>query len=128
MTAKRFSVKNQATGAIVCQDAGIANSMWSRFKGLMMRKSLGEREGLLIQPCSSVHCFFMRFPIDVIFIDKESKVVRIVPSLKPWRLSLGGKGAHSALEMNGGAASGLVSVGDTLSFEPAEATAPATGP
>jgi len=101
----------------------LARSLWARFWGLMSRASLPEGHGLLLQPCTSVHTFFMRFPIDVIFLDKANRVVKIIPEMKPWRMkpwrtALGGRGAHSALELNGGCAGAAgLEVGDTLTIE-----------
>jgi uncharacterized membrane protein (UPF0127 family) len=83
----------------------------------MFRGGLGEGEALLIQPCSSVHMFFMRFPLDVAFIDKQGAVVKIAAGLKPWRVAMGGKGAWCALELPSGAAAGAVNVGDTLTWD-----------
>jgi uncharacterized membrane protein (UPF0127 family) len=60
----------------------------------------------------------MRFPLDVVFIDKQGAVVKIAASLKQWRVAMGGKGAWCALEMPSGAAAGVVSVGDTVTWEP----------
>jgi uncharacterized membrane protein (UPF0127 family) len=74
--------------------------MWARFWGLMGRRELADDSGLLITPCSSVHTFFMRFPIDVIFIARDGRVVKIASAMKPWRTALGGHGAHSVLELN----------------------------
>lgn len=96
-------------------DVRIATSMWSRFWGLMLRSSLAEDEGLLIKPCSSVHMFFMRFPLDIVYLNKDSAVVKVVPGLKTWRMSLGGRGAHSALELPAGTAARVgVEPGDRL--------------
>ncbi len=84
----------------------------------MLRRALPEGGGLLITPCTSVQTTFMRFAIDVVFLDRDGQVVRIVPALKPYRAALGGRGAHSALELAAGAAerSGIV-VGDRLVWE-----------
>lgn len=84
----------------------------------MLRGPLAEGEALLIQPCSSVHMFFMRIALDIVFLDKDGAVVKVVSGLRPWRMALGGKGAHTALELSSGAAAGI-SVGDRLSFEAA---------
>jgi uncharacterized membrane protein (UPF0127 family) len=113
---KQVIARNQANGAVVAPNVSVADSVWPRFKGLMLRGPLAEGEALLIRPCNSVHMFFMRFALDIVFLDKEGTVVRVVSDLKPWRVALGGKGAHDALELPSGAASG-VSVGDKLSFE-----------
>jgi uncharacterized protein len=84
-----------------------ANTWWSRFVGLMGRRGLPEATGLLIEPCSSVHTSFMRFPIDVVYLDHERRVVKVVDRLKPWRVSMGGRRARYTLELTGGEAERL---------------------
>jgi len=108
---------NQTKGIELAAEVRRAKSLWARFWGLMGRRALPDGQALLLDPCSSVHTFFMRFPIDVIFLDKDLRIVKIIPAMKPWRAALGGRGARSALELNGGLAqaSGL-DVGDTLAF------------
>lgn len=115
---KQVIARNQTTGAVIAPSTSIADSMWTRFRGLMLRGPLAEGEALLIRPCSSVHMFFMRFPLDIVFFDKEGAVVKVVSNLKPWRMALGGKGAWSALELAAGSAAGI-SIGDRLAFEDA---------
>ena len=95
---------NRKNGKQLASNVRIARSLWGRFWGLMGRGSLPEGQGLLLTPCSSVHTFFMRFPIDVIFVDGENRVVKVIPAMKPWRAALGGQGARSALELEAGAA------------------------
>jgi uncharacterized membrane protein (UPF0127 family) len=108
---------NETKRTELAGDVRLARGLWAKFWGLMGRRKLPDGQGLLLKPCTSVHTFFMRFPIDVIFLDKTSKVVKIIPAMKPWRAALGGRGAHSALELNGGSAeeAGL-EVGDTLAI------------
>lgn len=81
----------------------VARNPLSRFLGLMGRPSLEDGHGLLIKPCSSIHTFFMRFPIDVVFVDKDARVVKTATAVKPWRFLLGGKGAHAVIELPAGA-------------------------
>lgn len=83
----------------------------------MGRRTLAADEGLLIEPCSSIHTMFMRFPIDVIFLDEERRVVKIA-TVPPFRASLG-RGSRSVLEAPAGTAerSGL-RVGDALRLTP----------
>jgi uncharacterized protein len=95
---------NQRNSKQLASEVRQARSIWARFWGLMGRRSLPTGNGLWIRPCSSVHTFFMRFPIDVIFLDRNNQVVKIIPGMKPWRTALGGRGAHSVLELNAGAA------------------------
>ena len=111
------SAVNQRNGTELAAEVRLATSLWARFWGLMGRRSLPDGHGLLIRPCSSVHMFFMRFPIDVIFLDRDNRVVKIIPAMRPWRAALGGRGAHSALELNAGAAEAAgLAVGDTVTL------------
>ena len=108
---------NETKRTELAGDVRLARSLWAKFWGLMGRRPLPDGQGLLLKPCTSVHTFFMRFPIDVIFLDRTSKVVKIIPAMKPWRAALGGRGAHSALELNGGSAEAAgLEVGDTLAI------------
>jgi uncharacterized membrane protein (UPF0127 family) len=96
--------------------ARVATSMWSRFWGLMGRRSLPNHEGLLIDPCNSVHTFFMRFPIDVLFLDEDDRVLKITTELRPFRVAVG-RGARRVLEIAAGrAASAGVRVGDKMTL------------
>lgn len=80
----------------------IADSYFSRLKGLMFRKEPILNEGLLIVPCNAVHMFFMKFPIDVVLLNEQNQVVEIFHSLKPWRMTKPVKSAHSTLELPAG--------------------------
>lgn len=109
-------IHNVTRGSIVCDHARRATTVISRAVGLLGRGSLSPGEGLLIAPCSSIHMFFMRFPIDVAYVDREGSVVKTVHRLRPWRVSAA-RGAHATLELPVGAleASGTA-VGDRLVF------------
>ncbi|TMK95725.1 MAG: DUF192 domain-containing protein [Actinobacteria bacterium] len=72
-------------------------------RGLLGRSSLPSGEGLLLKPAGSVHTFFMRFPIDVVFLDRELQVVGVAPALRTWRTA-GKRGAKRALELAAGEA------------------------
>ena len=105
----------QARSTTLAPHLDRASNPFSRFLGLMGRSRLEEGGGLLIEPCSSIHTFFMRFPIDVVFIDRDSRVVRMAENVKPWRIMLGGKGAHAVVELAGGVLAGTaITVGDQL--------------
>jgi uncharacterized membrane protein (UPF0127 family) len=86
-------------------------------RGLLGRRSLEPDEGILLRPAGSVHTFFMRFAIDVLFLDRELVVVGIEPELRPWRTS-GRRGAKSVVELAAGecARRGVV-VGDRLAVD-----------
>ena len=75
----------------------VADSAWTRTKGLLGRASLDEDEGILLRPGGSIHMFFMRFPIDAVFLDREQRVLRVAADLKPWRMA-SKRGAKAVLE------------------------------
>jgi uncharacterized membrane protein (UPF0127 family) len=75
-------------------------------RGLLGRHGLAPDEGMLFRPAGSIHMFFMRFPIDVVFCDADLTVLKVVPNLQPWRLA-GAWGAKVTIELAVGAAHGL---------------------
>lgn len=105
---------NQTTSTVVVEHLEQALRFGKRFLGLMGRSSLPDDQGLYLEPCSSVHCFFMRFPLDVVFVDRSMRVVAIYPGLKPWRLAIPGAEAYAAIETVAGQLADKVSVGDQL--------------
>src|SRR5947208_16767060 len=96
-------VRRAADGAVVCERCEIPESAFGRMRGLLGRDGLEPGGGMLIDRAPSVHMFFMRFPIDVLFLDRDRKVVRIVERLRPWRIA-GSRRAAAALELPAGAA------------------------
>jgi uncharacterized membrane protein (UPF0127 family) len=89
-------------------------------KGLLGRTSLEPGGGLLIKPTPSVHMFFMRFAIDVVFLDRHNKIVRIVNTLRPWRIA-GARHVYAALELPAGTAERVgLQHGDVLEMAPAQ--------
>jgi uncharacterized protein len=76
-------LKNE--GSVACERCVVANTWQARTRGLLGRSSLASTEGILLRPASSVHTWFMRFPIDVVFLDRNLAVLRVVPRLRPWR-------------------------------------------
>ena len=112
-------------GSVVAQRLEVADSFWSRARGLLGRSSLDHGGGLLIEPCASVHMFFMKFPIDVVFAVRETEgdlfVRKVVADLGPWRMSAC-LGAAVAVELPAGTASAMaLRPGDRLRFVPADA-------
>ena len=79
-----------------------AESFFQRLKGLIGTEFLEEGTGLLIAPCSSVHTCFMKYPIDVIFLDEYDKILHIIHSMQPYRFSPIVKGAKKVLELPAG--------------------------
>lgn len=62
-----------------------ARTFWDRLRGLFAFAPLTQGQGLVINPCSSIHTFFMRYPIDVVFVDKSNTIVQVASSVVPWR-------------------------------------------
>ena len=92
---------------ILADNVALADSFIKRLIGLMGRKCLTDGEGLLLN-CSSVHCFFMKFPIDVVYISKDMTVLG-TQTLKPWRIGKWIAGTKYVLELRAGASSPVVS-------------------
>ena len=114
MTGTR--VRN-AAGDVVCERCEVPKSSFARARGLLGRSGLEPGDGMLIDAAPSVHMFFMRFPIDVVFLDRDRKVVRVVHGLRPWRVA-GARRAVAALELPAGAAAEAgIEKGDVLSLE-----------
>jgi uncharacterized membrane protein (UPF0127 family) len=113
----KVSVRNQTRDAVLGHSIDVANTSATRRTGLLGRKGLEPGEGLWISPCESVHTFFMKFPIDLIYIDKDRKVRKVRHRVPPWRLSMC-LTAHSILELPAGTArqTGTVA-GDILVIE-----------
>jgi uncharacterized protein len=101
---------------VVCESCPIADTMWTRLRGLMGRRELEPGEGLLLRPSGSVHTCFMRFAIDVVFVDSELRVLTVSPAVRPWRLRVQ-RGARGVLELPAGEADRVgISPGDQLTI------------
>lgn len=90
---------NSTRNTTLANKGNIANTFLTRLVGLLGKSKMEKGEGLLIQPCSSVHTFFMRFPIDIVYIDKNNKVTKIVKNLKPFRASFGTINTNAVIEL-----------------------------
>ena len=84
----------------------IADGFWTRFRGLMLREKLQPREGMLLKNCSAIHCCFMRFPIDVVYLDKKMRIVGM-ETVRPWHMGRHFHGTKHTLELAKGYGSGL---------------------
>lgn len=120
MRSALLHVTNDRTGQTLGDSVGEARSLWARVRGLLGRRGLRAGEGLWIEPCSSIHMFFMRFAIDAVFTDCDGRVVRVVSRLKPWRVAAGGRGARAVLELPAGTIERAPTrAGDRLRVSPA---------
>lgn len=110
-------IRNEATGAVLATEATVARSPWARAVGLLGRSALRAGEALIIPRCNAIHTWFMRMPIDVLFLDREQRVVRLLPHLRPFRLAWH-PGAQTVLELPAGAlAQAAVRPGERVSFD-----------
>lgn len=103
-------------GLVLAQHVELAQSFRTRLFGLMFRKSLPDGHGLWLEPCKQIHMFFMRFAIDVIFLDERGLVVYRAEHFKPWRVGPMVWKAKGALELPAGTLQGRVAEGDVLHF------------
>jgi uncharacterized protein len=109
-------------GSVVCERCFVADRALSRMKGLLGRRDLPADEGVLLKPCNSIQMFFMRFPIDAIFLDRDNTVVKVVSDLKPWRTA-GARRTRSVIELAAGEIRRRgVSVGDHIHIEQTESS------
>jgi uncharacterized membrane protein (UPF0127 family) len=114
----RQQVTAHVDDRVVCERCDVADHLVARMRGLLGRSNLPQGEGVILRPAGSIHTFFMRFPIDVVFLNDEDVVVGVVHRLRPWRAA-GVKGARSVLELAAGEAEARgVEVGSKLAFDP----------
>jgi uncharacterized protein len=85
----------------VCERCIVADTPFARLKGLLGKSELASGEGLLVYPTFAVHTWFMRFPIDAVFLDRDLRVLRVANNLKPWRAAAR-RGAKAVLELSAG--------------------------
>ena len=113
-------VINERTGRVVFTHVREAAGLWGSFKGLMFQRSLPEGHGLRFRSAQGVHTQFMRFPIDLVFLDKNDTVTKVREAMPPWRFDF--TSAAGLIEVNPGAARASdIRPGDRLRFEPIDA-------
>lgn len=113
-------VTNVTRGSVLATHLDVAASGPKRRKGLLGREGLSPGEGLWIIPCESVHTFFMRFPIDLVYLDRENRIKKVRNRVGAWRLSVCFS-AHSILELPAGTVRGTETRrGDIVEFTPAD--------
>jgi uncharacterized protein len=106
-------VRNVTTGQVLGARVNRADTFGRRLLGLMFRSGLGPGEGLWIEPCKGVHTHFMRIPIDVLFVDRQGRVVHVIPAMGPWKQSPLVRAAVAVVELAAGAM-GSTAVGDVI--------------
>jgi uncharacterized membrane protein (UPF0127 family) len=107
---------NERSGAVLATSVDMALTRSARRRGLLGRAMLPAHEAMFISPCLAVHTVGMPFPIDVAFVDKTGRAVRLVHNLRPWRLAAALRG-RSVIELAAGRLRACgVEVGDRLSL------------
>jgi uncharacterized membrane protein (UPF0127 family) len=110
-------VRNVNRDAVIAESAGIASNSRERRTGLLKHTCLPEGEGLFIAPCEAIHTFGMKFPIDVLFLDRHRRIVKVRERIPRGRISLC-MTADSVLELPAGTAARTgCAKGDQLQFE-----------
>ena len=97
----QWFLRNAANSALVASVVEPALERTARNRGLLGRDGLAEGHALILAPCNSIHTFFMRFAIDVAFVDRDGKVLRTKTSVPPWRLAFTLR-AFAVVELAGG--------------------------
>lgn len=90
-----------ADGRIACERCLVAETPLTRLRGLLGRGALTEGQGLLLRPAGAIHTWFMRSPIDAVFLDRKLMVVGVAANVRPWRFTAR-RGARAVLELAAG--------------------------
>jgi uncharacterized membrane protein (UPF0127 family) len=113
----KILVRNDTRNTVLARAAELADTSAKRRTGLLKQERLEAGEGLWIVPCESVHTFFMKFPIDLVYLDRSRKVRKVRHAMPAWRLSAC-LAAHSVLELPAGTVAETgTAVGDILTEE-----------
>jgi len=111
---RNFELVNERTGQTLVARLRVANDFLTRLRGLLGRKALPAGEGIFFPDCNSIHMFMMLFSIDVVYVDAEMRVVKIVRRLKPWRLSMSRKASGVIEVCTGEADKHDIRIGDHM--------------
>lgn len=105
-------------GREVCENALMADTFLKRLKGLLGRKYLNDKESMVIHPCSGIHTFFMKFNIDLVFLDGEKNIIKKIEDIAPNKVVKNVKNARYVIEMDSKNSNiGEYVIGDTLKIE-----------
>ena len=122
---KYVRIVNQASGAELGTRVGVAEWWWQRLRGLLGRPPLEPGEGLLLNPCRAIHMAGMKYPLDVVFLDRHGVAVGLYPGIAPGKRTRWHRPARSALELPVGTLEATgTQLGDTLRFSPADTREP----
>jgi uncharacterized membrane protein (UPF0127 family) len=108
---------NSTQTTIIADNGRLADDFKTRLVGLLNRSQITQGEALVISPCQQIHMFFMKFSIDVIFVDRSDMVVGLVENIKPFAMSPIFKNSHRAIELPAGTiAQSHTCMGDAIQF------------
>jgi uncharacterized membrane protein (UPF0127 family) len=111
-------IHNETRAQVLAESAQTAVTPWAKGKGLLGRKSLPDGEGLIIETCNSVHTWFMRFPIDLIYVTPDGEILKTASAVPPYRFSAVFRRNASVIELPAGVVERTGSrAGDRLRFE-----------
>ena len=106
----------ERTGQPLAHNVEIADTYFTRLKGLMFRRQFEKGKVLVLDPCPQIHTCFMYFPLDAIFCASDGTVLHVVENMRPWRFSKFVRGARYTLEFPSGTLKGQVQKGDKILF------------
>ena len=128
MAVKPVALMNERTSEALATSVELAVTRRSRRRGLLGRDQLDASAALILAPCAAVHTAFMRFAIDLVFVDRDGYAVTIVADVPPWRMAAAAR-AHAVIELAAGSLRRHgVSLGDRLYVSPAPDAPRATWP
>ena len=111
-------------GRIVCERVKVADTMFRRMRGLLFRRSVGSDSGVVLRPSFSIHTAFIQFPIDVVFLDQDLRVLRIAASVSPFR-AVSCRGSREVVELRAGECERReLAVGDRVAWASATPVVP----
>ena len=108
----RYQIK--CNDIVIARKTKVASSFMARLIGLMFKKNMDGFDGLLIRGTNSIHTCFMRYEIDVVFLNKDYRVIKVVRNMKPWRFTWICFFASQVLELPGGSLTEMISKNDQL--------------
>lgn len=112
-----MKVNVKHNGQLIAENILLATDPVSQLVGLMFRPQPPQKSnGLLLDPCRSIHTCFMKYDLDIIFLNKHNKIVKVIRNMKPWRMTWIYFTARKTLELRGGEFPRTLKEGDTLEF------------
>lgn len=116
-----IKVRNVTRNVDLVVHGRMADTFWTRLRGLIGRKALPPGEGLVIRPCKGVHMWFMRFPIDVLYVGEDDRIVDVDEDLRPWTIGRPRRNSRYVVELPAGTVRRTgTRVGDRIRILPAE--------